>query len=352
VAEELWKAQRKYCGLKDPRGMRWPPRVLRWCLLFYTRCNSAAWDELANILHLPSGRTLQGYRNNNLTRGICEETIARYAKKQEIVFESEVRELQSMQASETARISETAGQIDARHEKELLHLKEKQAWAMKGTLAFDSMKIRQQFLWNAKEKLVEGFEGDFEGAAVAEMSIARMLEQREQTIATELMVFWFTSFGERKLAFPVGHWGISKPTYTNVHLLWEKAYNALFNRGYEVILSVCDGASENRKFIQSKVKRSSGSLQGIGIDIKDHFISALTDEPVYFITCQTHLLKKLRNNLYRSDVDPKVNPNTGRRKNTRLLRDWNTTDKKWQQMRWSTLQELWVCSSHPPYHHQ
>ena len=157
-------------------------------MLFYTRCNSAAWDELANILHLPSGRTLQGYRNNNLTRGICEETIARYAKKQEIVFESEVRELQSMQASETARISETAGQIDARHEKELLHLKEKQAWAMKGTLAFDSMKIRQQFLWNAKEKLVEGFEGDFEGAAVAEMSIARMLEQREQTIATELMV--------------------------------------------------------------------------------------------------------------------------------------------------------------------
>ena len=305
-------------------------------MLFYTRCNSAAWDELANILHLPSGRTLQGYRNNNLTRGICEETIARYAKKQEIVFDSEVRELQSTQASETARISETAGQIDARHEKELLHLKEKQAWAMKGTLAFDSMKIRQQFLWNAKEKLVEGFEGDFEGAAVAEMSIARMLEQREQTIATELMVsaapsiislplavaspcppssllpsriseaavfssqvFWFTSFGERKLAFPVGHWGISKPTYTNVHLLWEKAYNALFNRGYEVILSVCDGASENRKFIQSKVKRSSGSLQGIGIDIKDHFISALTDEPVYFITCQTHLLKKLRNNLYR-----------------------------------------------------
>ena len=114
-----------------------------------------------------------------------------------------------------------------------------------------------------------------------------------------LQVFWFSSFGEQKLSFPVGHWGIAKPTHTNIHILWEESYNALFEVGYEVILSVCDGASENRKFIQRKVKRSSGSLSDIGIDMKDHFISALTGEPVFFMTCQTHLLKKLRNNLYR-----------------------------------------------------
>ena len=162
---------------------------MRWCLLFYTRCNTAAWDELANILHLPSGRTLQGYRNNNLTRGACEETINRYASKQAIIFEKELRELRSAHATEKARNGvETAEQMAERHEEEVTLLKIRQAWGMKGTLAFDSMKIRQQFLWNSKENLIEGFEGDFEGAAAAEMSVECMLEQREHTIATELMV--------------------------------------------------------------------------------------------------------------------------------------------------------------------
>ena len=37
-------------------------QVIRWALLFWTRSNPAAYDELANVLTLPSRRTLRGYR--------------------------------------------------------------------------------------------------------------------------------------------------------------------------------------------------------------------------------------------------------------------------------------------------
>ena len=93
-------------------------------------------------------------------------------------------------------------------------------------------------------------------------------------------------------------------------------------------MGVCDGASENRRFIQDKLTHSSHSLCDgtMDIEIKDHYYDDSTGEPVYFMGCQvrsvadislflpliggvfeliwgemrqTHLLKKLRNNLYR-----------------------------------------------------
>jgi hypothetical protein len=61
MRELLWADDEKYRSLGDKRGMRHNPKVLRWALLFWTRCNPAAYDELSSVLHLPSRRTLRGY---------------------------------------------------------------------------------------------------------------------------------------------------------------------------------------------------------------------------------------------------------------------------------------------------
>eukprot|EP01047_Picozoa_sp_COSAG01_P028500 COSAG01_NODE_1915_length_8918_cov_21.920853_2_plen_386_part_00 len=61
MRELLWADDAKYRSLRDKRGMRHNPKVLRWALLFWTRANPAAYDEVASILHLPSRRTLRGY---------------------------------------------------------------------------------------------------------------------------------------------------------------------------------------------------------------------------------------------------------------------------------------------------
>ena len=71
------------------------------------------------------------------------------------------------------------------------------------------------------------------------------MKNRENTVSTELMVFWFTSFGVEKSSFPIGHWGIAKPTHTIIHSLWEASFTALQMCDYEVLMGVCDGASEN-----------------------------------------------------------------------------------------------------------
>jgi hypothetical protein len=63
VAELLWADSNKYRKRRaegKQQGMRWHPTVIRWALLFWTRANPGAYDELNEILSLPSKRTLRG----------------------------------------------------------------------------------------------------------------------------------------------------------------------------------------------------------------------------------------------------------------------------------------------------
>ena len=174
----------------------WHPRVLRWCLLFYTRCNTGAWDELSEVLHLPSSRTLQGYRNTLRKAGVNEEALARFALKLRTHHAAQPKALEDTHAAQLAELrydqnvikddrpgptAETPDEITTRHDGQVqvmhaLHVVEmhellrKQEWDWKGCMAFDSMTIRKSFLWNAQSKTVEGFE-DLQGVCEAERSL-------------------------------------------------------------------------------------------------------------------------------------------------------------------------------------
>ena len=190
---------------------RWHPRVLRWCLLFYTRCNTGAWDELSEVLHLPSGRTLQGYRNTLRKAGVNEEALARFALKLRTHHAVQAKSLEDTHAAQLAElrsdqivitddrpgpIAETPDEtttghdaqvqvVRAIHAVEMRDLLRKQEWDWKGCLAFDSMTIRKSFLWNAQTKTVEGFE-DLQGVCESEGSLDGRATEKQLRFECEL----------------------------------------------------------------------------------------------------------------------------------------------------------------------
>ena len=65
---EHWQCQAKiadrHCGGKDPRGNRWHPHTIAWALRLYNMSRSG-YDHTSKIMHLPSGRTIQRYKQWN-----------------------------------------------------------------------------------------------------------------------------------------------------------------------------------------------------------------------------------------------------------------------------------------------
>ena len=108
-------------------------------------------------------------------------------------------------------------------------------------------------------------------------------------------MFWFTSFGQVKLSFPLGHFAVGRPSSPLIHELWRGAVAFAMRFNLLPLGGVCDGASENRKF-QRELLTSSDNAAGF----KCYYIDPDTGCRLYMMTCQSHWLKKLRNQLWRS----------------------------------------------------
>lgn len=146
--------------------------MIRWALLFWTRANPTAYDELANVLHLPSRRTLRGYRNHLSTGGFDVEALGRIAAKQRIdnvramahlleAHEQEQEELRQVKRTslseddvQTGTPLETVGAMEQRHLHERFTLAAQLEWGWNGCICFDSAALRQALLHNSKTKEV------------------------------------------------------------------------------------------------------------------------------------------------------------------------------------------------------
>lgn len=59
----LWEQQKKQALLKDKRGMRWHPLIIRWCISLYLKSPGTYNGVLKQFLNLPSKNTLLKYIN-------------------------------------------------------------------------------------------------------------------------------------------------------------------------------------------------------------------------------------------------------------------------------------------------
>lgn len=306
VLAALLEDQQKYARLKDKRGMRWHPAVLKWVLLFYTRSNTGAWDQLRSLIQLPSGRTLRGYTEQLKTGGFNREALARIALRIVQTEQREMKKLIERQSRELAAFSDRVepscssqlGLIEAGRERlwqyRLLRqehadarsvLQAQHEWDRMGTISFDTMKASGKILWNSKTMELTGLE-DLFGVETDEFDLNRMLEGVDHQLGGELQVFWFVSFGKVKLSFALGHFALSKPTTTLLLGLWREAVRfAQEVGGLAPVYGVCDGASENEKMTKALCTHSSNPF-----GVKDHYIDPFSNRKVFMGQCQTHLV--------------------------------------------------------------
>ena len=243
----LLKDQAKAINMPS-KQMRWHPLVLKWCLRLYCKSHSM-YSELRNagFLRLPSGRTLSDYKNFCSAKSGWQLSV-----------------LNGMRSSYNEQKLPEVGKL--------------------GALIFDEVKIKEGLLFDPSTWELIGFTDlDCEGSSSSENSSPALKEQ----LATHVLQFYFKSVFA-SFHYPCGYFltrGVSAQQLNRI--FWE-GVGLLDAHGFNVIVSCCDGAPENRTFMV---------MNGCTEDVSKGN-NPFSKNPLIFLSDPSHLIKKLRNNVY------------------------------------------------------
>ena len=228
------------------RQMRWHPLVIKWCLRMFSKSH-AAYDDLreSGFLNLPSGRLLSDYKNlSSPLSGWQTSTLDEMKLKFEKV-----------------KIGKR-GQL--------------------GGLFFDEVKIKEGLVFNPSTFELVGFT-DLDDDEIELPSIGQLKEsdsKPENKLATHVLQFYF----------PCAFFLTRGVTAQKLNRLFWQGVSILHGFNFTIMLACCDGAPENRAFMNMNGNNAS----------KSKCYNPFSRKPLFFISDPPHLLKKLRNNIYTS----------------------------------------------------
>ena len=225
--------------------MRWHPSVLKWCLRLYSRSHSLYSDlRDSGFLKLPSGRTLSDYKNFSSSKSGWQTSVL--GAMRDIFNNQEIKKV---------------GRF--------------------GGLFFYEVKIKEGLLFDPSSWELVGFV-DLEDDTKTSKLV-------QDSLATHVLQFYFKSLFS-SFCYPCGYFltrGISASTLNRV--FWQGG-GLLHAHGFSVLLTGCDGAAENRAFMVMNGCTDDNSKP----------INPFSKQPLVFISDPPHMLKKLRNNIYKS----------------------------------------------------
>ena len=180
------------------RQMRWHPLEIKWCLRVYSKSH-ALYDDIrdSRFLKLPSGRTLSDYKN------FCSSSSG--WKKDRIMLMKE--KLEKLTPNKSAKL---------------------------GALVFDEVKKQEGLAFDPATWKLIGFTDLGEDEHNTSVTSAC---KPEENIATHVPQFFFRSLFSNFLAAQ------------KLNRIFWQGVSLLHGFGLIILLSICDGASENRAFI-------------------------------------------------------------------------------------------------------
>ena len=210
------------------RQMRWHPMVLKWCLRLYCKSLST-YSELrdSGFLRLPSGRTLSDYKNSCSSKSGWQTSV-----------------FQRMKSSCEQQNVPNVGKL--------------------GALIFDEVKIKEGLLFDPSSWELIGFVG----LECDDVSLASKPTTTEK-LASHVLQFYY----------PCGYFLTRGISATQLNRIFWEGVGLLHAHNFEVIVSICDGAPENRTFMDI-----NGCTETVLARLITHF------QTVHSSFCQAHLI--------------------------------------------------------------
>ena len=224
------------------RQMRWHPLVIKWCLRIYAKSHST-YEDLrdSGFLKLPTGRTLSDYKNYCTSKSGWQTSV-----------------LQAMRDNFKDQGFSVTGKF--------------------GGLFLDEVKIKEGLVFDPSTWELVGF-----------VDLDSSDSSIQKNLATHILQFYYKSIFS-SFQFPCAYFltqGISAQNLN--HLFWQ-GVGLLQGYGFTTILSCCDGAAENRAFMMMNGVSEENSKSN----------NPFSHLSLFFMSDPPHLIKKLRNNIYKS----------------------------------------------------
>ena len=261
----FWEQQMKRLGCKDPRGMRWHPTIIRWCISLYMK-GPSSYEQLtrSGFVALPSISTIKSYLQfTDPNPGVNAD-----------VLQILVEEFKLVSAHE--------------HDKNV-------------ALVWDEVKIKSGLVVSRGSGKLVGFTC-LDNFSYSQLEALSNLDKatHEPQLASHLLVFMVRSLTTR-VNLPFMWYPC---TGYNSSQLWGSVWNAtssLEELGLKVRAWVCDGATSNRRFF--KLHKCGLDYEGIQFCTRNRYAM---DRNIYFLCDVEHLLKTTRNNLENSHANMKT----------------------------------------------
>ena len=251
----LWQEQKHQASLKDSRGMRWHPLIIRWCLSIHY-ASEKAYKQLKSkkldFLRLPHINTLRRYSQfTTPSAGFNPDVIKQLIKQSNL---SELKPYQKCVA-----------------------------------ISFDEMQIKSDLVYRKSTGQMIGFTdmGDInEEFRIFQNNIENSEEKSIlRDFATHVIVYMargiFTD-----LQYPFGYYASTGMTSAQLYPCTMEAVRVLSSIGFDVRALVSDGASPNRKFYKMMLVEQ---------DELYWTLNPFEDEILYNFSDEPHLLKTTRN---------------------------------------------------------
>ncbi|KXZ41863.1 hypothetical protein GPECTOR_258g654 [Gonium pectorale] len=308
--DQLQYLERARAGGKALNGMRWHASTLRFGLTLFNKGGAKLYEELAHQVPLPSVSQLRNYKR----------------------FTADGPGWNAAAAATCAEVVKAAG-ADTR-----------------GGLAFNEMKLNSGLVFNVATDALVGWADLDAGNEVDHLKgllnpdTGAAVSSIDRSVATHVLHFTFTSLGPKPTRYSVAYFFTNGIKALDLASTVSDGVRLLSAAGLNVTYTVCDGASENRAWMEKAADRelARSIAKETGIELPSSNVTshlgcfrhpANPTQPVIMLTDGPHLAKKGRNNLEKSYGGTGVK---GR----------NTAEMRWPDGRggWVRLSWLDVCT--------
>ena len=251
----MWEEQQKLCQV-TPMARRYHPQFIRFCLSIQAK-SSSAYDELSEMLILPSQRCLRNYKHA-------------FAPKPGL----------------------TAGNV-SRMESAAANLSGAERYV---GIALDEMKISSGLVFDKTTGNLIGY------TDLGDPMVDFTLFDDCNEFATHALVFLVRGVCS-SLKSVLSYYLTGSSGVTSCQLwpiFWEAVFMLEFKLNLWVVFAVCDGASQNRKFFRMHRNMSMENAKITKDPIYFTINIAAPERKIYFLSDVPHLIKTTRNCLLSS----------------------------------------------------